>query len=438
MGAGFGAGAADRAGRWQSVAARHWAGLLGAICLLALLGRLAAMLLVPQPVESDAQQYLCMARTLVELGTLRDCDGNLAYYSAGYPLLLALLFWLLGAKLWVAYAANLVLGTLSVLLAGLVARALTRSSLAGLCAAAGLAVYIESVLYADYLLKENLVIPLLLLQVWLVLGWRSWRRRALLLGLFGASLAGQALTGMTSLAALPAFAAYLLATCPERRLLLREGLCVALIAALCLAPWLWRNERAVGAPVLNTNGGVNLYVGNNAKAGLMFTRLWDTAIGPSWHALRDGEGEYVADRTLRALALGYMRDYPLQAARRWLERFLAFWAPPVQKIADDATGMAERLMRLVWLAQYLLVIALALVPLLRRAATRPQLALLYGSVLLCAAAYAPFFIIYRFRLPIMVLLCIAAGWGVALLLQALGRAAAMTGTPAARETAAPS
>ena len=434
---GSGASVAARAMRWQAVAARRWAPLLWAICLVALLARTGAVLLLPQPIESDAQQYLCMARNLVELATLQDCDDNFAYYSVGYPLLLALPFWLLGAKLWVAYAVNLVLGSLSVLLAGLVARELTRSPFIGLCAAAFLALYIEALLYAGYLLKENLVIPILLLQFWLVLRARAKRPSVPILALFGASVALQALTGVTSLAALPALAAYRLWRSPGRVALMRDAIWIAAVAALCLAPWLLRNERVVGAPVLNTNGGVNLYVGNNDAAGLFFMKIWDTPIGHSWHALHDREGgELESDRTLRGLAIDHIRTHPRETAQLWTERFLAFWSPPYQKIADPTTGMAERLTRVAWLAQYLLLLGLALLPAILRPRALPQLGLLYGTMLLCAAAYAPFFIIYRFRLPVMVLACIAAAWGAGLLLQALARAGTVAGAhPQASEGA---
>ena len=182
--------------------------------------------------------------------------------------------------------------------------------------------------------------------------------------------------------------------------------------------------------MLNTNGGVNLYLGNNAKAGLDFMRLWDTPIGPSWHALHDGGHEYEADRTLRALAIAFISTHPARTAELWSARLLAFWTPPVQKIVDPAGGWGERLIRIGWLLQYVLLAALALVPLLAARRALPQLGLLYGSILLSAAAYAPFFIIYRFRLPVMVLLCLAAGWGVALLLQAGRRRPELAGETA--------
>ena len=423
MACGIGTRIAACAVRWDSCASRDWRQALLAICLVALAARAASILVLATPVESDASEYLCMARNLAEAGKLQDCDFNYAYLSALYPMLLGGLFLLFGVHLWLAYLLNLLLGTLSVLLAAIVGKELARSPLAGLCGAGLLALYLEAILYADYLAKENLVIAVMLLQLWLVLRWRQ-RPRTILALLLGVTLAAQALAGVASLALLPALVAYLLGADTGWRALFHHGICAVAVAGLCLGPWLVRNQQMVGAPVLNTNGGVNLYIGNNAKSGLDFMRLWDTPIGPSWHALHDGGQEYEADRTLRRLAIGYMSDHPLQTAERWGARFVAFWAPPVQKLADPATGRAERLIRVGWLLQYLVLLLLALVPPLARSAPRPQLVLLYGSILLSAAAYAPFFIIYRFRFPVMVLVCLAAGWGAAYLWRSFGHAAA--------------
>src|SRR5579872_3060406 len=95
----FGVRLAAWVGRWDIRDSRRWLAALLLICGVALLARLGAALVLRTPVESDSEQYLCMARNLVEAARLEDCDHNLAYYSAGYPLFLGGLFALFGVHL---------------------------------------------------------------------------------------------------------------------------------------------------------------------------------------------------------------------------------------------------------------------------------------------------------------------------------------------------
>src|SRR3954447_26720263 len=95
---------AERQSNWR------WWSALAAICAFGMLARALAIATVGNPVESDAEQYVCMARNLALAGVLEDCFHNFAYFSAGYPLLLGILFALFGDHLWIAYAANVVLG----------------------------------------------------------------------------------------------------------------------------------------------------------------------------------------------------------------------------------------------------------------------------------------------------------------------------------------
>jgi hypothetical protein len=116
----------------------------------------------------------------------------------------------------------------------------------------------------------------------------------------------------------------------------------------------------------------------------------------------------------------YVRAHPRESAAMWLRRAVVFWLPPYHEGLDAANqSRAETTARLVWLIEWLAIVALALSPLLVREG-RSRFALgLYATVALYTAIHLPVYVIFRYRLPMMPLLCILAGIGVAAALSRL-------------------
>ncbi len=82
--------------------------------------------------------------------------------------------------------------------------------------------------------------------------------------------------------------------------------CLASLALLPLAPWMSRNEARLGAPVISSSAGANLYVGT---LGPRFARIPDALDCP------DGARELARDRCRRERALARVEADPLG----WLE-----------------------------------------------------------------------------------------------------------------------
>lgn len=391
--------------------------LLVAIVLLGLALRLAAVLAYPHAPESDELAYQSMALGLIHGTGLVDNMGNHAMYNVGYPLfVLAPAFALLGEQLWAARLANLVLGALTMLLCYALAGQAGAGRWGRLFAAAAWALYLPASVYGVYLAKENLMLPLMLgigccaLRLAARPNWALATGSGLLCGLL-------ALTGNAGLCLVCVLLVALLC-CPlawPRRLAL--ALVMASAATLVVLPWLVRNARVLGAPVLNTNGGFNLYTGNNPAATGWYMSIADTPRGPSWNALRL-QGEVQASDILKHEALAWIRAHPAEFTALALKKAGYFWTPPLHPGKGPGSAV-ERLVRLAWAGQYLLLAVLALASLAVPALRNKKTALLWLALAGYTLVHMLFFVSVRYREPVMPVLVVlaalvferlAAGW----------------------------
>lgn len=107
---------------------------------------------------------------------------------------------------------------------------------------------------------------------------------------------------------------------------LRQGLLLALPAALMLGAWVARNNAVVGAPVLTTESGESFWVANNEwTLDFLPNRSIDLAVTQSYERLSADvsarldalEGRDVErDRVLSAFGWGYVATHPGLVARR--------------------------------------------------------------------------------------------------------------------------
>ncbi len=388
----------DNSGQNDQIGIREYL-VLFVILVLGLTVRTAALLMFDHNPESDEITYRAIALNILSGNGVLDDMGNRAMYNAGYPLfVLAPIFYFFGKNLLAARLANLILGLVSIVLCYFVAREAGAGRIGRLLAAAFWALYLPACLYVVYLFKENLMIPLMLGIMWcaLRLSRKEDFKTAVLCGiLFGliamVGNAAFALTGAVALALL-----ILQASFSQRVKLLSVMLIAAVIVAM---PWVIRNYLVVGAPILNTNGGFNLYLGNNPVANGWFVSIADTPRGPTWESLRK-RGEVAASEVLKQEAIAWIKANPAAFAFLAIKKAVYFWTPPVHKL-DVATGM-ERIVRMSWLVQYVLIVAVAFLSLfLKSLRTNRQIIILWVGVLGYTAIHMLFYVIFRYRLPIM-------------------------------------
>lgn len=368
--------------------------------------RVAAIVGFNHVPASDELAYKSMALNLVSGNAVVDGMGNHAMYSVGYPLfILSPVFFFLGEDLLVARLFNMLLGGVTIVLCYAVAKEARAGRLGRLMAAAIWAVYVPASVYGVYLAKENLMTPLMLGVMWCALRLARQPSKGVAVGC-GASFGLLALTGNAALS-LVAVVALALALAPA--LMFQRVSLAMLMLAVALAisgPWMLRNLSVIGAPVLNTNGGFNLYLGNNPAATGMFVSISETPRGSTWEELRK-TGEVQASETLKQEAIAWAKAYPTEFMSLALKKAFYFWTPPVHE-GKGVQSSGETLARVLWAIQFLILTAAASSTLLIRKLRNRQLALLWLAVACHTAVHMLFYVMFRYREPIMPMIGVMA------------------------------
>jgi len=361
--------------------------------------------------ESDELAYQSMALNLISGSGVIDHMGNRAMYNAGYPLFVLTPSFLLAANnLFAARILNAILGGIAIFLCYGVAKEAGASSVGRLLAAVFWAVYLPSITYTVYLAKENLMIPLMLLVVLFAL--RLMRNPSHLFAVgCGVCLGLLALTGNSGIVLIfvAAFAVFLSSV--DIRVKFSLILVVTLSMLAITSPWVIRNWMVLGSPVLNTNSGFNLYLGNNPSATGRFISIADTPQASSWEELRS-HGEIVASKTLTNEALSWLIDNPSKFFNLALKKAVYFWTPPVH-LGEREGSNVEVVARMTWVVQFFLFVGIAVGTIFcSELRARNALRVLWFSVLGYTAVHMIFYVVVRYRLPIMPFICIMAALAI--------------------------
>lgn len=231
-----------------------------------------------------------------------------------------------------------------------------------------------------------------------------------------AAVAGGALFGLLALtgnAALSLVAVVTLALALAPALISQRASLAMLMLAVALVisgPWMIRNMNVIGAPVLNTNSGFNLYLGNNPAATGMFVSISDTPRGSTWEELRK-LGETQASETLKQEAISWVKAHPTEFVTLALKKAVYFWTPPFHEGKGEQSSF-EKLARVIWAIQFLTLTASALGTLLIRKLRNRQLAILWLAVASYTAVHMLFYVIFRYREPIMPVLGVMAALAI--------------------------
>lgn len=251
----------------------------------------------------------------------------------GYPLLLLAAI-KIGFWPWSAVLLQSFVGGLTVVVAGWLGRRLATPG-AGLLAAALVAVYPYFVVLDTAMLEHGL----LTLAVALVaLAFLETVRRG---GVAVAALLGAALAFgvMARVSFAPAVPLVLLALLPGLGMRRGIGLAVVagLVAAVGVVPWVARNAAAVGSPVLSSDMGRALWVGNNEWTYRIYPEeSIDQAENRAYRELPEEvrrqvretkEDELGQSAVFRRVALDRIRAHPGEFARGMLVKLGAFFSP---------------------------------------------------------------------------------------------------------------
>ncbi|MCX6546190.1 MAG: tetratricopeptide repeat protein [Acidobacteria bacterium] len=371
----------------------------------------------------DSRQYDQWARQIAGgqwIGT------EIFYQTPLYPYCLAAIFKIAGHNLGLVRVVQAILGAASCALIGLAGRRFF-SDRVGVIAALLLAFYPPAIFFDGLIQKSSLDIFLITLVIVFVAEFQHQPRWRWLIAL-GAATAALTLNRENARIIYPVIGAWLLfqfRDVPVRR---RVGWAAAFLCAtlVVLLPVGIRNYRVGGEFLLSTSQlGPNFFIGNNAHASgsydslvpgrgdAVYERADATALASTAAGRPLSPGE-VSDYWLRQ-SFDYIRAQPVQwlalLGKKLLLTFNAAEIPDTESIEAYADS-SRMLGALMWFSFGVVLPIAALGVWIHRGRWRPLL-VLYGMFVGLALSVAVFFVVARYRHPLVpiVLLFSAAGLG---------------------------
>jgi 4-amino-4-deoxy-L-arabinose transferase-like glycosyltransferase len=412
---------------WPRLIGRSW--VVPAVFGLALLLRVALILVWPQQPVSDASFYVSTAAEIAAGRGYHEGGVPTAFWPVGYPALLAGGMTLFGPSLLGPMLLNLAGAAAILSLILWFGRRCTGSETAARTAALLYAVYPAHIAYTGAVMSETTYMAVVMAAFALLIAGRASWGRLLLAGLLFAI----ATLMRTQTLLFPAGAIILLAWAEPGFRLRQAGkamIAVHLVIAAVVLPWSLRNERVLGEFVLvSTNGGVALYTGANPAAnGDYFAEPWEH--GPLWNVTgipfeQRVERQIELDRRFKDLAVRWIAEDPLRWATLGMRKMVLLWARD-----SDGFWMLKRtypalerpLTAVQWLNQlfYLALLALggwgflkAAPAMLRRHEPGSGLVLLLAMPVFCTLLAFVFTGQSRYHYPAMPFVIVAAGWTIA-------------------------
>jgi len=395
--------------------------VLATVVRLAYLAQLRESILFANP-QGDAQLHFDLAREIAA----GDWLGNkVFYYAPLYPYFVAVIFAACGTSMIAVVVLQAILSVLDVWLVILLGERIFGRRV-GLIAGGVAACYGPAVFYTGFLLKETL--GLVLLDAFVVVALALAARRTWWASFLPGFLLGLAALVRPNLLplALPA-ALWLAIECcaTAARGVWTAALFVAGVAA-ALAPVAARNRIVSGEMVLiSAHGGHNFFMGNRVGATGVYEPLFAGGGQMPLDEERDARSiaEQATGRPMTASQVSAywygrgwreIRKYPGNFIRVTCKKFALFWndyeVPDVQDFY-----YVRRACPALWLAPFTfgIIAPLAGVGVFASLRQWRSCVLPYLVVAGVLATVVPFFIFARYRLPVVSVLIVFAGAGVA-------------------------
>jgi 4-amino-4-deoxy-L-arabinose transferase-like glycosyltransferase len=264
-----------------------------------------------------------------------------AYWPAGYPLFLGGLFYLFGPVQFIAKFANIIFYAATMWLTYLFTKKVFRSEVAARIAICLLALYPGQIAYTSLLTTEVLFQCLLVLGAVLFVNAEDrpiwWALSGLAWGL-ATFTKTQALfvPGIFLLVFLWPQSSTSRPASDQRGLLkfFKAGVLVYATLFLVLVPWLVRNYKTFGQPLLSTNGGIVLMIGNNPYA--TGNQIWDDNVRNLLGDLsNDYDANHIKGRELareqraKQIAVNFIVHHPGKFFALMPKKFLATYKSDV-------------------------------------------------------------------------------------------------------------
>ena len=375
--------------------------------------RLAVQIFLPLRFWADCLGYEELAVNWLKMGGYFDGALPTATWPPLYPFFLSRLYLIFGHEPQIGIFANILINLGICYLGYRVIKIVWGEKIARL-AFVILIFFPSQILFINLLLTENLFTMLLLLSLFLFLRTKTadsnrLRSRAWVYVLTAGIVLGLAtLTRAVTLTFLPLLIPMWMMQTGSYKTALKY-FAIALVGLLIVvAPWIIRNHQKVGITAVSSNGGVNLYLGNNPGAGMGWIPP-----DPEIFVLNDPAYEAYNDSVGFALGAEYIKAHPLGFVRRGIMKVAYMFAIDVDAVHYDliraaGEGKTDGYVIIAYIAQfyYILVLLLALlgfiVFILKRSVYFNGGAyLLIATIIYWMAVHFVFFGFGRFHFPII-------------------------------------
>lgn len=367
--------------------------------------------------QLDSATYDRWARALAFGG---DPGPTTLMQAPVYPWFLSLLYRVFGANLDAVRLVQALLGTASCVLVALVTLRLLRSATAALLAGLCMALYAPLVFYEGILLPATLIVFLNVLALWLLAVDRPPGTVHVAAGgvALGAAVAANPTTALFAPFAL-LHLWFVSGSSGERHraTFARPAILLAAGTILALAPGTIRNYARFGEFVpLTTGGGINFYIGNNPGANGYYAppvyRGASLGVTPEeqWQRMREiasrESGRELSESQVSRFwldaGLRFIRENPAKAAALFVQKKTFFWNR-YERANVESLSFHRRfpgVLRLP-LLNFGIVAPLGLLGIFLTRSRWKRLWLLYGGIVAYAVAGVVFYVLGRYRLPIV-------------------------------------
>ncbi len=366
----------------------------------------------------DNYYHLHWAQSIAEGNIL----GDTTYFRAPfYVYCLAFLYAVFGASLWVSRLFGLLVGLGSIVMTYFIGKRIFNSKV-GLTAALLQGVYPAMIYFEGELLLDPLFTLLLQFAVYKLITWFDNRttREALVSGLL---LGLACITRPTALVFIPFVIILMAIKLRNTSWWVRHSIVFVLGASLIIAPIFARNLAVADDPVLiASQGGINLYIGNNSNADGTSAVLPE----PLGHNWRLKDITFLAEQDAGTeLKPGNVSSYWMNRAFQWIRehpgRFMWLYAKKLycsfsnREISNNRN--LDSFFNQVPILKYNplsfgFLFALALLGSVVGFRHKPHICLLSLIVLVYVLATSLFFFNSRFRLPLLPYYFLLAAYGL--------------------------
>lgn len=258
----------------------------------------------------DNYYYSNWALTFLE----GELSGDTTYFRAPlYSWMLALTYWIGGAGLWSARIFGLLVGVASAAMTFLLTWRLTKSHTASLVAGLLHSVYPVSLYFGAEIVADPLSVLFLQVSFYFLLRWSENFGSGANLVLAAVFLGLSCITRPTGLVLIPL---YLLLAAWPAGYRMKNTLIVVATLGLTILPVTIRNA-AVGGEfeLIASQGGINLYLGNNPRADGI-SAIMPEPYGYNWQL---ADLKHIAETQLgEELKPGEVSSYWVSQARNWM------------------------------------------------------------------------------------------------------------------------